>query len=169
MTVSNTDGELEPAGDQWRLRFRRELHHPPAKVWNALTRPEHLAAWFPQRIVGPWEVGARLRFEMEGGSFEGEVLRVEPGRLLEFMWGTDKITLEVAPHGSGSMLTLLDTFDEVGKAARDGAGWHTCLDFLEHDLAATPVPWDTRQRWEAVHPGYVAKFGPEAASVGPPG
>jgi len=30
---------------------------------------------------------------------------------------------------------LTDTFDELGKAARDAAGWDTCLDFLEWDLA----------------------------------
>ena len=25
-----------------------------------------------------------------------------------------------------------------------------------------------RARWGAVHPGYVARFGPEAATIGPP-
>jgi uncharacterized protein YndB with AHSA1/START domain len=163
------DGDLEPAGDQWRLRFTRELVHPPAKVWRAITETEHLQAWFPQRIVGPWEVGGALRFEGESGSFEGRVLRFEPETLVEFLWGTDVITMEVRAHGAGTRLTLLDTFAERGKAARDGAGWHTCLDFLEHDLAGTTVPWETRQRWSAVHPGYVEKFGPAAATIGPPG
>ena len=30
------DGELEAAGDQWRLRFTRELAHEPAQVWRAM-------------------------------------------------------------------------------------------------------------------------------------
>jgi len=44
-------GTLEEAGGgRWRLRFTRTLDHPPEKVWRAITEPEHLRAWFPQRI-----------------------------------------------------------------------------------------------------------------------
>jgi hypothetical protein len=35
--------------------------------------------------------------------------------------------------------TLTDTIDALGKAARDGAGRHVCLDRLEHELAGTQV------------------------------
>lgn len=164
-------GDLEPAAEpaaqQWQLRFTRQLPHPPGKVWRAITEPEHLEAWFPQRIVGEWEVGAPLRFEGEP-AFAGEVLRFEPESIVEFRWGTDIIRLEVAPRGEGSVLTLVDVFAERGKGARDGAGWHTCLDFLIHHLDGTEAPWDTRARWTEVHPGYVDKFGPEAATMGPP-
>lgn len=163
-------GDLEAAGDQWRLRFRRQLPHTPEQVWRAITEPEHLQAWFPQRIVGPWQVGGMLRFEGDGGSFEGQVLRYQPETLLEFRWGTDIIRLEVTPRGGGTTLTLLDTFADVGKAARDGAGWHTCLDTLAYELEGLEAPWESPQpRWAAVHPGYVEKFGPAAATVGPPG
>jgi uncharacterized protein YndB with AHSA1/START domain len=162
-------GDLEAAGDLWRLRFRRQLPHPPERVWRAITEPEHLQAWFPQRIVGRWQVGGMLRFEGEGGSFEGEVLRYQPETLLEFRWGGDIIRLEVTPHGGGTALTLLDTFAAVGKAARDGAGWHACLDTLAFELDGLSAPWESpHQRWAAVHPGYVEKFGPAAATLGPP-
>ena len=69
--------------------------------------------------------------------FEGEVLEVDAPTTLEFRWGTDVIRLELVPDGAGTTLTLLDTIDELGKAARDGAGWHTCLDQLEHHLDGT--------------------------------
>jgi uncharacterized protein YndB with AHSA1/START domain len=163
-------GDLEAAGDQRRLRFQRHLPHTPERVWQAITEPEHLQAWFPQRIVGPWQVGGMLRFEGEGGSFEGEVLRYQPETLLEFRWGTDVIRLEVTPHGGGTTLTLLDTFADLGKAARDGAGWHACLDCLAYQLEGGVAPWESpQQRWVAVHPGYLERFGPAAATVGPPG
>jgi hypothetical protein len=42
--------------------------------------------------------------------------------MLEFLWGTDLIRLEITPEHEGRTLTLLDTFDEQGKAARDAAG-----------------------------------------------
>jgi uncharacterized protein YndB with AHSA1/START domain len=168
MTDAAPTGVLEQAGQQWRLRFTRRLAHSPDKVWRALTEPEHLAAWFPQRIMGQWRVGAPLRFVSEYGDFEGEVLAFEPPSLLEFRWGTDTIRLEVVADAHGTVLTLLDTFDEQGKAARDAAGWHTCLDNLEAALDGAPQPGAPGERWQAVHPLYVAQFGPRAATIGPP-
>ena len=92
----------------------------------------------------------------------------EPPHLLEFRWGTDTIRLEVAPDARGSILTLLDTIDELGKAARDAAGWHECLDNLQANLDGTQPTWKPGERWQAVHPSYVEHFGPEAATIGPP-
>jgi uncharacterized protein YndB with AHSA1/START domain len=171
------NGELGPVGDLgegragWRLRFTRDLAHPPEKVWCAVTEPGHLDAWFPQRTVGGWAVGAPLMFESPNGefpSFDGEVLACEPPSLLEFRWGSDVIRFEIVPSPQGCTFVLTDTFAELGKAARDAAGWHTCLDFLEQQLSGAAPPWSSGQRWSEVHPGYVAKFGPEAATMGPP-
>jgi uncharacterized protein YndB with AHSA1/START domain len=161
------DGRLEAVGDKWHIRFRRRLDHPPEKVWRAVSEPEHLAAWFPQRIVGAWKIGGRLRFESEYGDFEGEVLAFEPMRLVEFTWGTDVIRLELEPDGPGSILTLIDTISELGKAARDAAGWHECLDRLEADLAGRK-PGDWGEESSRLGDAYAEEFGPEASTVGPP-
>ena len=163
------NGTLErtPAGP--RLRFTRHFAHAPEKVWRALTEPDELKAWFPDTIrVDRWAVGAPLRFEHAEGGFDGEVLAFDPPRLLELRWGTDTLRFEVEADGDGARLTLLDTLDVLGKAARDGAGWHTCLDLLEHRLDGSAPPWSTSDRWRAVHPGYVEALGPEAATIGPP-
>jgi uncharacterized protein YndB with AHSA1/START domain len=168
------NGELERRGDRWRLRFTRELAYPAEKVWRAVTEPAHLDAWFPQRIVGEWRVGAPLKFESRGGEFppfDGEVLACEPPSLLEFRWGTDVIRFEIVPNAepaTGCTFRLSDVFSELGKAARDAAGWHTCLDFLAHHLTGTAPGWTTGERWNEVHPGYVERFGPAAATLGPP-
>ncbi len=164
-----THGELERTPDHTRLRFTRPLAHHPDKVWRAITEKEHLATWFPQEIVGEWAVGSQLQFVSQMvPAFTGEVLAYDPPSLLEFRWGTDVIRLEVEPTETGCTLTLTDTFTEVGKAARDAAGWHVCLDALEHDLAGTTPPWTTMDRWGDVHPAYVESFPPEAATLGPP-
>ena len=39
--------EVRKDGEQWTLVLVRELAHPPAKVWDALTDPEHLRQWAP--------------------------------------------------------------------------------------------------------------------------
>jgi uncharacterized protein YndB with AHSA1/START domain len=169
------NGELERCGDRWKLRFTRELAHPAEKVWRAVTEPAHLDAWFPQRIVGEWRVGAPLKFESRDGefpAFDGEVLACEPPSLLEFRWGPDVIRFEIMPAAepaTGCTFRLFDVFGELGKAARDAAGWHTCIDFLAHHLSGTEEPWTNGERWSEVHPGYVERFGPAAATLGPPG
>ena len=165
------NGDLEQVDGRWQLRFVRRLRHSPDIVWRALTEPEQLMAWFPQRVVGEWKVGSPLRFEFAHGefaAFDGEVTACQHGSLLEFRWGTDIIRFEVAASADGCTLTLIDTIDELGKAARDGAGWHACLDVLELELDGTAPPWTPSAHWADVHAGYVDKFGPAAAVMGPP-
>ena len=164
-------GTLEEADDgRWRLRFERELDHPPEKVWRAVTEPEHLAVWYPQQIVGERKAGAPLRFVTPGDpgdGFDGQLLVFDPPSVMEFTWGTDLLRIELAADGQGTVLTLTDTFDDLGKAARDAAGWHECLERLTGDLDGTPLP-ALGEPWQRIDPVYVAALGPEAATVGPP-
>jgi uncharacterized protein YndB with AHSA1/START domain len=166
------DGELEQRNGRWQLSFTRELRHPPEKVWRALTEPEHLAAWFPTDIEGERAAGATLRFVFrngEGPTIDGEMLTYDPPSLLEFRWGNDEtLRFELQPNGDGTLLTFVNTFDELGKAARDAAGWHVCLDALESDLDGEKPTWAPHERWQQVHQSYVERFGPEAATIGPP-
>ena len=140
-------------------------------MWRAVTEPEHLAAWFPQAIEGERRAGARLRFvtTADGAeSFEGEMLVFEPPSTMELTWGEDRLRIELRPEGDGTVLTLTDTFADVGKAARDAAGWHECLDLLVAHLDGDPRP-APGERWKEAHPVYVEQLGPEAATIGPPG
>jgi uncharacterized protein YndB with AHSA1/START domain len=164
------DGELFEQDGRYELRFVRPLAHPVEVVWRAVTTPEGLAAWFPFDVVGERAAGASLRFvfrEGEGEDFLGSMVEFSPPSVMELRWeGDETLRLELAPADSGCVLTLINRFDEVGKAARDAAGWHACLDVLEASLSGSSI--DAGERWGAVHPGYVARFGPEAATIGPP-
>lgn len=160
-------------GEPPRLVFTRELAHPLDKVWRAVTEADHLAHWFPDGMQPDFTPGARLRFVPGGNddlAFEGEVLAFEPPRLVAFTWGTDTIRIELAPtpDGRGTVLTFTDTFDELGKAARDGAGWHDCLDELVHHLDGTAAALTPGARWKEIHAAYVDALGPEASAVGVP-
>ena len=162
-------GDLEEAGDSWRLRFVRQFDRPAETVWRAITVPEHLERWFPMRIVGEIQPGARLRFEDAAfPAFDGEVLDFVPPSLLGLRWGLDVIRFEITPTASGCTLTFTDTFGEYGKAARDGAGWHECLDLLQSVISGAEPGWAPGERWAKVHPAYTAKFGPAASATGPP-
>jgi len=164
------DGKLFEMDGRYELRFERPLDHPVARVWSAITEPDGLAAWFPFDIEGERATGAPLRFvfrEGEGEPFEGAMVEFDPPSVMELRWDDDEtLRLEVTPRASGCLLTLINRFDEIGKAARDAAGWHACLDALEAHLGGKPV--DSAERWQSVHPGYVERFGPEAAKIGPP-
>jgi uncharacterized protein YndB with AHSA1/START domain len=161
-------GRLEVDGDRCVLTFTRRLAHPPDKVWRAVTEPAHMEVWFPHEMVGDRRAGAAVRFVTAGDDgFDGEVLAFEAPSVMELRWGEDRLRIELAPDGDGTVLTLTDTFTELGKAARDAAGWHECLDRLASDLDGTPpAPWGAP--WAALNARYVAALGPAASVIGPP-
>lgn len=165
-------GELGRIGDRWQLRFVRRLPHAPEKVFRAVTEPEHLTVWFPTDVIGERAPGAPLRFvfrDGEGPPMDGKLVAYEPPHLVEYLWGDNEtLRFEVQPDGDGAVLTLVNIFDELGKAARDGAGWHARLDELADHLDGRPSPLSSMDRWAEVHPQYVETLGPEAATIGPP-
>jgi uncharacterized protein YndB with AHSA1/START domain len=60
-----------------------------ARVWNVLTSPEQLKQlWFGAEVDTDWKVGSPITWtgEWEGKPYQdkGEILAVEPGRLLKF-------------------------------------------------------------------------------------
>jgi uncharacterized protein YndB with AHSA1/START domain len=163
-------GSLEH-GEQPTLRYERQLPHPPEKVWRALTEDEHLAAWFPTTIDGERTAGAPLTFRFEHVALDpmhGEVVAFDPPSLLEFTWSGDRLRFELAPEAGGTALTFTVVLEELGKATRDGTGWHQCLDSLERALDDDPERPDDMRRWRELREDYAERFGPEASTIGPP-
>jgi uncharacterized protein YndB with AHSA1/START domain len=168
VTTTPTDGELEPVGTRWRLRFERRLPHPPEKVWRAVTESEHLSAWFPADVHGERAAGAALRFvfrEGEGPDMDGEVRVFDPPNIFEFSWGDDVLRFEVVPDGDGTRLVFTETFDEQGRGARDAAGWHVCFEVLAAHLDGAE---ETAPNWKPINEHYQQLFGPDASTIGPP-
>jgi uncharacterized protein YndB with AHSA1/START domain len=171
IAMTSAQGRLTRHGARWELRFVRPLAHPPEKVWRALTEPQHLSAWFPADIHGERTAGAVLRFVFrndEGPAADGEMLTFDPPKALEFRWGEELLRFELEPDGEGCVLTFINTFHQLGKAARDAAGWHVCLDVLGYHLADEKPPWEPMEHWPQVHAVYFERLGPEASTIGPP-
>jgi len=170
--MTNTNlGELIRGEGRAELVFRRRFAHPSAEVWEALTDPSRLAAWFPTTIDGERAVGAALTFRFEQPELEpihGEMLRYEPPAVLEFSWGGDLLRFALEADGDGTALTLTVTFEELGKATRDGAGWHQALEALDRGIAGEQSRDYDPCRWGELRDAYAARFGPEASVLGPP-
>jgi uncharacterized protein YndB with AHSA1/START domain len=115
--------------------------------------------------------GAPLRFQItavEIPPMEGEMIAFEPPTLLAFSWGPDVLRFELRPDGEGTELVFTVALEELGKAARDGAGWHVCLEQLAFELADEQVPAYSGDHWRELNNGYAGRLGPEAATIGPP-
>lgn len=173
------EGVLEQVDDRWRLRFVRVLPHPPEKVWRALTQEGHLAAWFPTTIEGELRAGAALRFrfrECDLPPTTGEMIECEPPHVLEFTWGfsggegeiPEQSRFELVREGDGCRLSFMTTYDQVGKSARDAAGWHERFDLLAEHLAGKESAGSTPDRWKPLNRRYAERFGSHAATIGPP-
>lgn len=168
---------LETMGGRPTLRFERRLTHPVEKVWRAITDPAELTHWFPQDLVGTFGPGEKLRFAFRGEApvldgkpipdFTGEVLEIDPPRVLAYTWGEDILRFTLTPDGDGCLLVFTDTMADRGKSARDGAGWHVCLLALDARLDGTPTP--SGNRWKEFYDAYAESFGPEGASAPLPG
>ncbi|MGH9187220.1 MAG: SRPBCC family protein [Acidimicrobiales bacterium] len=159
------EATLLRTGDRPILRFERHLPRPIEEVWRAVTEPEQLKAWFPTRIeIDEWKVGAQLTHHFDDHDIDplsGEVLECDPPRRLSFTWGTDTISYTLVP-GSGGGTTFVLT-EELGAsiAARNAAGWESCLDRL--------VDGDDGGEWQPRFERYVAEFEPVLGlQEGPP-
>ena len=165
--------EIRKDGDNWTLVLVRDLRHPPARVWQALTDPEHLREWAPfdsDRSLGT--VGT-AKLTTAGAPTphvtESHIKRADAPRALEYSWGGKDIRWELEPLGGGTRLTLWHNIDR-GFIAMGAAGWHICFDVLEHFLAGDPIGRivgpDAMKfgGWQRLNADYAKQFGVEPPS-----
>ncbi len=151
-----TEATLLRAGDRPVLRFERHLPKPIDAVWRAVTDPAEMRSWFPTRIqIDEWETGATLTHHFDEHDIDplpGTVLDWEPPRRVSFTWGTDTISFELTPAPDGGTIFVLTEELSANVAARNAAGWESCLDRLER--GAESASWQPRFEY------YVASFEP---------
>ena len=138
-----TGAEVRKAGDRWTLVLVRELHHPPAKVWKALTEPEQLREWAPFDADRKLDTTGPVKLSTVGAPevqvSETTVRRAEEPRVLEYDWGGNDIRWELEPiGGNGTRLTLWHNINR-NFVSMGAAGWHICFDVLDRFLGGSPV------------------------------
>jgi uncharacterized protein YndB with AHSA1/START domain len=140
------DATLLRDGDRPILRFERHLPQSRDDVWRTVTDPHEMTAWFPTRIeIDEWKVGASLTHHFDDHDIDplpGRVIEWEPPHRVRFTWAEDTISFELSPDPNGGTIFVLT--EELGKerAARNAAGWDSCLDRLE--FAREAETWTSR-------------------------
>jgi uncharacterized protein YndB with AHSA1/START domain len=135
--------EIRKDGEKWTLIVVRELRHTPEKVWQALTDPAHLREWAPFDADGNLgTAGSTVKLTTVAAPTprvtETIVTRADVPKLLEYQWGDFDMRWELEALGGGTRLTL---WTNIGRRyiAMGAAGWHICLDVLDHLLSGTPI------------------------------
>ncbi|HZE88621.1 MAG TPA: SRPBCC family protein [Verrucomicrobiae bacterium] len=134
--------EVQKDGESWTLVLVRELRHPPARVWEALTDPAQLSEWAPFDADRDLSAVGPVKLTTIGAPApqisESTVRRADPPKLLEYGWGGHRLRWQLEPLGSGTRLTLWHNIDRRF-ISWGAAGWHICFDVLERFLAGDPL------------------------------
>lgn len=134
--------KVDKTGDLWTLILVRELRHPPAMVWEALTDPKQLSEWAPfdadRSLATPGTVMLTTIGAPTPTISESTVKRAERPKLLEYTWGHFDIRWQLDPVADGTRLTLWHNIDR-NYIAWGAAGWHICFDVLDRLLAGEPI------------------------------
>jgi uncharacterized protein YndB with AHSA1/START domain len=167
---------IQKDGEKWTLVLVRELRHPPEKVWQALTDPNHLRQWAPFEADGSLAVaGTTVKLTTVAAPTphvtEATVTRADAPSSLEYNWGDHEMRWELKPSGGGTRLTL---WTNIGRRfiAMGAAGWHICFDVLDHVLSGTPLgrivgAEAMKFGWQRLNAEYAKQFGIETPNSPP--
>jgi uncharacterized protein YndB with AHSA1/START domain len=163
-----TDATFTPDGDAWTLVLVRDLRHPPAAVWAALTDPAAIDRWAPFTASRDLGSAGDATLTMVDGDRRDDlpatVRRAEAPAVLEYTWGDDLLRWELEPVGGGTRLTLRHTLADRDAGAMVAAGWHLCLTQFDRLLGGEPVEAvrggaAMAHGWEDLRDAYAARFG----------
>jgi len=128
----------------------------PERVWDVLTDPEQLKElWFGAEVKTDWQQGSPITWsgEWEGKPYQdkGEILEVDPGRLLKL---THYSPLTGQPDVPENYHTLIYTLD--------GDGTATHLKLTQDNNASEEEAKHSQEMWEML----VAKVKDAAETAG---
>ena len=148
MSVTDTTAR----GQTDSLSFEVELHHPPEKVWRALTEPALLSQWLLPVVHLDLEPGAEFTFKAQpqpgwDGVVNCRILEIEAHRTLRYAWVVGDnwldttVTFTLTATASGSHLSIVQSgFKPDQKQNLGGAryGWKMMSGKLVELLGRNP-------------------------------
>lgn len=145
-----TPNDKTPPSQTESICLEFDLHHPPEKVWRALTDPELLAEWLLPVVDFKLEPGAAFTFKTRpqpgwDGIVDCRLLETEAQRKISYAWGVGDmntvVTFTLTPTTSGTHLSLVHSgFKPNQKQNFAGAryGWKLMGGKLVDLLATIP-------------------------------
>lgn len=131
----------EPTTETRAVVVEREIPHPPEKIWRALTQARLIEEWLMKNDFAP-VVGHRFNFRAEWGAVDGQVLAVEPNKMLSYKWDAmgieSVVTWTLTPTRTGTHLRMEQQgFRPDQQQAYQGAkfGWTKFFAGLEQVVA----------------------------------
>jgi uncharacterized protein YndB with AHSA1/START domain len=160
---------VQKDGEKWTLVLVRQLRHSPKIVWRALTDPAQLREWAPFDADGNLGVvGSTVNLNTVGTPSpmisETRIKRADEPNVLEYSWGDGDLRWELEDIGGGTRLTLWHNIDRR-YISMGAAGWHICLDVLDHALSGAPLgrivgPQAMKfEGWQRLNAEYAKQFG----------
>jgi uncharacterized protein YndB with AHSA1/START domain len=133
MTVTDTTAKSQLE----TIAFEFDLHHPPDKVWRALTDPTLLAQWLLPVIDLELVPGKPFTFKTQpypgwDGTVNCRLLEIDAPKKLSYTWVVGDmeidtvVTFTLTPTASGTRLSLVQSgFQPNNKQAFGGQryGW----------------------------------------------
>lgn len=162
-------GVLDVGDDRCVLRYDRYLTHSLEQVWEALTEPGELAAWWGDAQVELIE-GGRFVLSwlntLEDGTravMHGTITALEPPRLLEITGDIHGVLrFELRAEGAGTHLLFSSTLELPSEfRTKVLAGWHFHLDALATALAGGRTDLYHLPGWDEIHQQYLERLRPE--------
>lgn len=147
---NNRNGTVIVEGDYTTLKFKRFIPHPREVVWNAITDPKELAAWFNTKAIIDGRKDGMIDYISAPAGFHttGRILAWDPPRVFEHEWHIEPhlpelpkgepdsiIRWELEDNGENNTILTL-TFSRLTKPTGLGfaPGMHVFLDRLEAHL-----------------------------------
>lgn len=121
------------------LELEFDLHHPPEKVWRALTDPELLAEWLLPVVGDRLDLEPGAGFTLRTRPFPGwdgtvscRFVEIEPRRKLRYTWTVPfldtVVTFTLTPTARGTRLSLVQSGFAPGQKREFGGaryGWQS--------------------------------------------
>lgn len=158
MDHASRAGKVLFEGEFATLAFERHLRHPVEHVWEALTKPEHLAQWYLTNARLDARLGGSIDYLNVPGQVRitGKILTWQPPRVFEHEFNAEPskvlpqgeksvVRWELTPDGDGTRLRLTHRRLTHQTAKTFAGGLHAFLDRLEELLDGVPLtPWGPR-------------------------
>jgi uncharacterized protein YndB with AHSA1/START domain len=143
----------------YTIAFDRRSGHPAKRLWSAITDAAEISRWMDYPAHVELRPGGDYRIDFsrtDDGALDGVIVRVEPERLLTYVWGLSVCEWKLADMAGGGCTFQFVHHGQVDSGDGEeglAAGWHEFLDRLDLHLNGRYIPVDQQKAaWERLKP-----------------